>query len=138
LLGHVPALSIAHVRVRPEHATDQPDSAHGHHHAPVPVSITAELAEGLLEIVDTPKGERFRFTVARLIAGAEVEVLIDRPGGQVETLPLRRSGADVSSPLMSEIAPAEPHEFIARFRLRAGGREEIASFRMVEPADHVH
>lgn len=138
LLGHVPALSIAHVRVRPEHATDHPDAAHGHHHAPEPVSITGELAEGVLEIVDTPKGERLRFTAARLAAGAEIEVLIDRPGGQIETLLLRRAGADASSPLMSEIAPAEPHEFSARFRLRAGGREETAPFRMVEPADHVH
>jgi cation diffusion facilitator family transporter len=138
LFGHIPALSIAHVRVRPEDATDHRDAAHGHRHAPEPASITGELAEGVLEIVDTPKGERLRFTATRLVDGAEVEVLIDRPGGQIETLPLRRSGADASSSLMSEIAPAEPHEFSARLRLRAGGREETAPFRLVEPVDHVH
>jgi cation diffusion facilitator family transporter len=138
LLAQIPALSIAHVRVRPEHATDHSDAAHDHHHAPEPVSITGELAEGVLEIADTPQGERLRFTAARLVAGAAVEVLIDRPGGQIETLPLRRFSADASAPLVSEIAPAEPHEFSARFRVRAGGREETAPFRMVEPADHVH
>lgn len=138
LLGHIPALSIARVRVRPEHAADHGDVAHNHHHAPEPVPIAGELAEGVLEIVDSPEGERFRFTAARLVAGAEVEVLINRPEGQIETLPLWRSRADASSPLMSAIAPAEPHEFSARLRLRAGGREETVPFRMVEPADHVH
>ena len=66
LLDHISALSIARVRVRPAHAADHGDVAHGHHHAPDPVPITGKLAEGVLEISDTPEGERFRFTAACL------------------------------------------------------------------------
>ena len=34
---------------------------HEHHHAPDPVSVEGRLLNGLLEIVDTPVGERMRF-----------------------------------------------------------------------------
>jgi len=91
LLAHIPALSAAHVRVRPASGTIGDHHRHehaGHHHAPDPVPVTGELTEGVIEIIDTPDGERVRFAAVRLTAGTDAVVAIDRPGGQVETLPL--------------------------------------------------
>lgn len=142
LRDHIPALSVAHVRVRPASGTidDHPGHQHaGHHHAPAPapVPVSGELAEGVLEIVQTPSGERLRFTAARLTAGTQAVVAIDRPGGRVETLPLAACDND-SSRLLSAVAPAEPHEFDARLLLQRGAHKEAPAFRMIEPADHTH
>jgi len=90
-----------------------------------------------MEIIDTPAGERFRFTAARLAPGAQAVAVIDRPGGIAETLRLAPETGNALC-LVSSEAPAEPHEFDARLRVRAGGREEALPFRMVEPAGHVH
>lgn len=137
LRDHVPALSSAHVRVRPANAAMSARVHSGHHHAPDPVKVRGELAEGVMEIVDTPAGERFRFTASRLEPGAEAVAEIARPGGEVERLPL---DAHDGAPhvLMSAHAPQEPHEFTAVLRVAAAGREERLDFRMEEPADHVH
>lgn len=140
LRDHIPALSVAHVRVRPASGTieDHPGRQHtGHHHVPAPVPVSGELAEGVLEIVETPSGERLRFTAARLTAGTQAVVMIDRPGGRVETLPLAAADND-SSRLLSADTPAEPHEFAARLLLRQGARKEVLAFRMTEPANHTH
>lgn len=140
LLAHIPALSVAHVRVRPASGTIGDHHPHEHaglHHAPNPVPLSGELAEGVIEIVDTPDGERVRFTAARLTDGTEVVVAIDRPGGQVETLPLAALD-DGLSELLSAAAPAEPHEFEARLQLQRGDHKEVLPFRMIEPTDHTH
>lgn len=140
LLAHIPALSAAHVRVlsSSEGIGDHRGHEHaGHHHAPDPVPVSGELAEGVIEIVDTPGGERFRFTAARLSVGTKVAVAIDRPGGRVETLPLAAFDND-SSRLLSTTAPAEPHEFDARLLLQQGVHKEVLSFHMIEPVDHTH
>jgi len=140
LLAHIPALSVAHVRVRPiiGSADDHHSSEHArHHHAPNPVLVSGELAEGIIDIIDTPSGERLRFTAARLIAGVEAVVEIDRPDCQVETLPLVTLDNDASR-LLSTVAPAEPHEFEARLQLRSGVRKECLPFHIVEPVDHAH
>jgi hypothetical protein len=140
LLAHIPALSVAHVRVRPAGGTIGDHHRHehaGHHHAPNPVPLSGELAEGVIEIVDTPDGERFRFTAARLTDGTEVVVAIDLPGGQVETLPLAALD-DGLSELLSAAAPAEPHEFEARLQLQRGDHKEVLPFRMIEPTDDTH
>ncbi|MHB8883922.1 MAG: cation diffusion facilitator family transporter [Methylovirgula sp.] len=140
LLAHVPALAVAQIRVRPSGETTGGRHSHGHaghHHAPDPVPVRGKLAEGIVEIVDTPDGERFRFAAARVTAGTEVVVVIDRPAGLVETLPLAaRDGAP--SELLSAAAPAEPHEFEARLLLKCGEHQEMLPFCMMEPATHVH
>lgn len=133
---HVPALSSAHVRVRSSEGAGPAPGRAGHHHAPDPVRLRGEFVEGVVEIVDTPEGERFRFTAVHLQMGTEVVVVVDR-AGVPETLPLLRLP---NNPLvlLSTRAPAEPHEFEASLHVKAGGRAEMLPFRMVEPAGHVH
>ncbi len=137
LADHVPALATAHIRVRPEEGARAGQAHVGHHHAPDAVPVRGELAEGVMEIIDTPAGERFRFTATRLAPGAETVAVIERPGGVAEMLRLAPEAGDALR-LVSSDAPAEPHEFDASLRIRADGREELLSFRMTEPIGHVH
>ena len=60
LFDHVPALAAARIRARPfdPAATgDTKQTAHAadHHHAPSPVAVRGQLAEGVVEIVDTTR-----------------------------------------------------------------------------------
>ena len=96
-----------------------------------------ELAEGVLEIVDTPDGERLRFTAKHLPAGTKVVAMIDRPGGRIETLALALQPGTTTT-FFSARAPAEPDEFDARLCIHFGAREELLPFRMIEPSGHVH
>lgn len=109
---------------------------HGGHHAPEPFRVASPLAEGVLEIIDTPAGERMRLTVSRHAEGLVAVVVIDRDHG-LETLALNADPADHHA-LISDAAPAEPHEFSARLVLRAGGETLELPFRMQEPAGHAH
>jgi cation diffusion facilitator family transporter len=63
MFDHIPALSVANVRVSSREGAEA-DSHHGHH-APEPVRIASALGEGELSIVDTPAGERMRLTLSR-------------------------------------------------------------------------
>jgi cation diffusion facilitator family transporter len=140
LFEHMPALSDARIRV---HAKDSsaPNIAHdpkphGHHHgAPVPVAVSGELAEGVVEIIDTPKGERLRFTATRHSAGLEAVVDIQRDHDRVEVFVLTPTKDDAKC-FLSEVAPEEPHEFDAQLNLRVGERLEKVPFRVVEPEGH--
>jgi cation diffusion facilitator family transporter len=140
LFEHMPALSDARIRV---HANDPsaPNIAHdaqphAHHHgAPVPVAVSGELAEGVLEIIDTPRGERLRFTATRSSAGLAVAVAIQRDRERLEVLVLTPNHGDPNC-FLSEAAPEEPHEFGAQLNLRVGARLEKLSFRVVEPEGH--
>jgi len=67
---HVPALASAHVRVRSIEGAVPSTSHAGHHHAPDPVPVKGTFVEAVLEIVDTPNGERMRLTAARLTGAA--------------------------------------------------------------------
>ena len=93
-------------------------------------------AEGLLEIVDTPEGERMRLQVDRRVEGLEATVTIDRPGRKVETLAL--CALPGGRTFQSTRAPAEPHEFSAQLHLGASGEREILPFHMSEPKGHRH
>ena len=103
LFEHIPALASARIRARPDGpATDTsakiapPIAGHaGHHHAPAPVSVKGELAEGTLEIIDTPEGERMLFTATRASQDLEAHVEIKREA-KVETLPLMRTPGNLS------------------------------------------
>ena len=132
MLEHIPALSVADVRVSSKSGVAQP----GEHHAPEPVQVRGEMAEGELSIASTPAGERMRLTLSRRTDGLKAVVVIDRASGP-ETLVLSPSLEDPST-LESESAPAEPHEFNARLILSADGKEEIQEFHMAEPAGHAH
>ena len=138
LFAHLPALAVANVRFGSSHApaTGRRPAGHGHHHAPEPFRVHSKLATGLLEIVDTPQGERMRLTVSQQAEGLQAVVTIDRDG-RAETLPLLAvpSAPDVFE---SSVAPDEPHEFEAQLRLVAFARTEVLPFRMTEPAGHHH
>ena len=141
LFAHIPTLSAANIRVHGSDPaiSDAKGGVHdgAHHHAPEPFKVTSALADGLLEIIDTPNGERMRLTVERHVEGLHAMVTIERQGGKVETLSLAPVVGDHHA-FMSGSAPAEPHEFEAKLRLQAGGQKDVLPFRMVEPRGHSH
>lgn len=131
LRAHLPALSEASILFAPA-----PEGG-GHHHAPDPVPVATRLAQGILQIVDTPEGERMRLRVSRHAEGLIARVDIERDAGRTEVLELEPVGGDHHL-LQSRAAPEEPHEFTARLRLSAGGDGEVLAFAMAEPAGHHH
>ena len=138
LLGHLPALRTASITFDvPDAVADSPAGAHlgGHHHAPKPFKVICSLAEGRLEIVDTPQGERMQLTLFRCAEGLQATVCIKRPGEVRETLPLALVTG--SAIYQSMVAPEEPHEFDAELQLLADGKAETLPFRMEEPG-HAH
>ena len=130
LLEHLPALDAVTVSFA------APEAQRAQHHAPKPVHVASRLADGLLEIVETPNGERMRLRVSRHAEGLRARVEISR-GGSTENLDLLPVGENHHR-LESRNAPAEPHEFTARLRLEAAGVVEELSFSMAEPAGHSH
>ena len=134
LLGHLPALRVANVRFDPSGVVpvSQP-----HHHAPEPFRLDCSLAKGVLEIIDTPEGERMRLTVTQYAEGLEARVTISRPGAADESLPLLPAQGDHRA-YLSGTAPAEPHEFRAVLSLAAGGKSIDLPFEMMEPVGHHH
>lgn len=137
MLAHVPALSV--VNIRWQGGEDEPvvKSASDRHHAPEPFQVRSAIASGLLEIVDTPGGERMRLSIKAPASTLQATVTIDRPGNAVEVLELLPvQGND--GVFMSRQAPNEPHEFSAQLRLKAGEQEHILRFKMIEPAGHDH
>ncbi|MDB5538897.1 MAG: cation transporter [Devosia sp.] len=131
LKDHLPALAEASILFAPS------AEGGGHHHAPDPVPVATRLANGLLQIVDTPDGERMRLRVSRHAEGLKASVDIEREGGRTEVLDLRPVGGDHHL-LQSQTAPEEPHEFSARLRLAAGTESEELAFAMAEPAGQHH
>lgn len=128
MLEHLPALSVANVRVSSK--TDDAQTSR-EHHPPRPFEVRSELADGELSIAGTPAGERMRLTLSRRTDGLKAVVVIDRAAGP-ETLVLSPSQGDLST-LESQSAPNEPHEFRARLILSADDKEEVQEFRMAEP-----
>lgn len=135
MFEHVPGLSVANVRVSSRFDGDIVASA-SHHHAPEPFQVRSELAEGELSIANTPAGERMRLTLNQPIDGLNAVVVIDR-AGQSESHVLFPSPLNLTV-FESASAPAEPHDFTARLILSASGKEDVQTFRMTEPAGHMH
>lgn len=139
LFQHVPALAAARIRVRPYDAASTAalvdHTGHSHHHAPAPVTLQGELAGGVVEIIDTPQGERMQFIATQSLEGLTAAVIIERLEDKVELLELVPA-VDDAKRFLSQIAPAEPHEFNAVLRLRVGDRFEDLAFHVEEPSDH--
>ena len=133
MLEHIPALSVANVRVSSKTNDSQTPKAH---HAPQPFEVRSDLADGELSIAGTPAGERMRLILSRRTDGLKAVVVIDRAAGP-ETLVLSPSSEDPFT-LESQSAPDEPHEFNARLFLSADGKQEIQEFYLVEPVGHAH
>lgn len=143
LFAHLPVLSQVSIRIEAPSqggpvAGPLPHGAPApaHHHAPEPFRFDGRLASGLVEIIDTPGGERMRLTLERHVEGLSARVIIARPQG-AEHLDLIADPDDHHA-LTSREAPAEPHEFDATLALSAGDLSEDLQFRIVEPADHHH
>lgn len=138
LFAHLPALAEAKIRldIADDGAIDRGvPAAHGHH-SPAPFVIRTELVTGLLNIVDTPAGERMRLTLERAADDLSATVVIDR-SGTLETLPLDWVAGKPLT-MESAVSPAEPHEFSARLILSFSGGQESLPFMMVEPEGHHH
>ncbi|WFU13302.1 cation diffusion facilitator family transporter (plasmid) [Rhizobium sp. CB3090] len=134
MTAHLPALATATIQL--DSAGVPAAADHGHHHAPAPFAVSSRLATGLLEIIDTPEGERMRLSISKHAHGLEAVVEIARESG-VERLPLLPSSVDHHA-LISTVAPAEPHEFDAVLKLMAGIEVDDLPFRMEEPEGHHH
>lgn len=130
LFQHLPGLASAQIRI----ASPAPDG--GHQHAPRPVQVSTRLADGLLQIVDTPQGERMQLRISRHAEGLSAQVDIARDG-RTEVLDLQPVEGDHHW-LRSSVAPSEPHAFAAKLRLRAGNDNEDMAFAMAEPEGHQH
>ncbi|MGV8838859.1 MAG: cation diffusion facilitator family transporter [Bauldia sp.] len=130
LFHHFVALTSINVEVQP--ALEYPSD----HHAPAPVRVASDLADGVLQIADTAGGERMVLRIGRHTEGLSARVAIDRPGGIEELILLPT--ADNHHRLESTAAPAEPHEFQATLYLKAGERTAELPFSMAELDDHVH
>lgn len=138
LQGHLPGLASVRIMVQSfgaQTAASDRGNATVHHHAPEPVAVRGKLAEGMLEIVETPLGERMRFSAECAVAGLTAVIRIERGAGQVETLALNAT-RDNPTKFMSTAAPQEPHTFQADLVLNVGERSETVPFRVFEPADH--
>ena len=141
--AHLPALQSTRIRIRPASAEDMAGTdesrlrQHGIHQyghvAPEPVAVHGHLASGIIEIVDTPAGERMRFTASEMLPNLEAEIMIHR-NGTPEVLQL--ASLSNSEQFESASIPGEPHEFMAELRLRDGDRSEVLPFRMHEPHGH--
>lgn len=129
LFEHLPGLASAQVRI----ATLPSEG--GSHHAPKPIPVLGRLADGLLQIVETPDGERLQLRVSRHAEGLSASVAITR-GEENEILELVPVKGDHHW-LRSTVAPAEPHEFAARLRLITGNDNEDVPFAMAEPHEHI-
>ncbi|MGO7632685.1 cation diffusion facilitator family transporter [Rhizobium leguminosarum] len=128
LFAHIPALAVATVRIT---TSDRK----GHHHAPDPFRFSGQLAQGVLEIVDTDNGERLRLRVSRHTEGLAASVEIQRNGGMVEEHALVPVDGNHHA-LQSLGAPAEPHEFAGQLLLVGRTDSERLSFKMSEPEGH--
>ena len=140
LLARIPALKTANVtfehselsKVQLAAASDR----HSSHHAPEPFRFHSQLGDGTLAIVDTPNGERMRLSINSPVDGLGGEVVINRNGDGVETLPLLAT-ADPTI-LQSAKAPREPHAFHAVLQLVKEDQAERLPFEMTEPEGHKH
>lgn len=134
MLKHIPALSVANVRVSSKilgAAETRADRS-----APETFQFRSELAEGELSIANTPAGERMRLTLSRSTAGLNAVVVIERDG-RSETLALSPLSENPLN-FESASAPSEPHAFEGRLILSADGKKDIREFHMTEPAGHGH
>jgi nickel/cobalt exporter len=111
-------------------------AAHDHQHeAPDPIHIRNPLGSGVLEIIPTADGERFRFRLEREMPNLALRVIIQRPEG-LEVVHLARTG--LAHEYLSDVPPNEPHEFSAEFELVTGDHRQVVPFSMSEPHGHDH
>ena len=109
-------------------AADPHDS---HHHAPAPFVVQSRFAEGVLQIIGIPAGERMLLRTTRAVTGLLAEVSIQRTEGRIEILQLYPMATNTAH-FTSRAAPEEPHEFDAVLRLGDGENADTLAFHMAE------
>ena len=139
LLSHISALATVRVLVK-SFGTNLEAAPAGtghqtHHHAPAPFVVQSKLAEGVLEIIETPSGECMQLKTTRAAVGLSVEVCIQRDAGRIERLVLTQVPNDPTR-FMSSQAPEEPHEFDATLMLCDDNSETTLAFHLTEPEGH--
>jgi nickel/cobalt exporter len=113
-------------------------TAHDHHHESEPITIAGRHLQGTLEIVNTPLGEKMRFTSTLPIHEGELIVEIEREENRIDLLHLDKSPDNENVFLSLEI-PSEPHEFSARLILSHSLKKlDKFDFSMLEPEHHDH
>jgi hypothetical protein len=95
--------------------------------------VNSSILNGQIEIVDTPLGERMRFSSSSNLDTLELLVEIQRDHGK-EVLHLEKSPDNPLIFLSAEV-PQEPHEFSANLLLV--GKDRFA-FEVTEPDHHHH
>ena len=125
LFAHIPVLTVANVRIHGSEvaSSDKPsDIVHevGHHRAPAPFAFSSKLASGLLEIIDTPDGERMRLKVYSDVEALEATVTIARSKqaslpenltsstGSAEQTAVAHSECQIKSPVTLMSSPPFP------------------------------
>ena len=103
---------------------------HHHHHAPEPIHIQCKDTHGVLEIIDTPHGERLRYVANAISQDTKLRVVINRSEGLEPIELLQTSNA---KEWMSSVAPNEPHEFSAEFEIVKNDARDVFVFEMHEP-----
>ena len=106
----------------------------GHHHAPEPIHITNKIVNNLLEIINTPNGERMKFIAQESQENLIFRVIINRP--DVPEILVLNQTFPGSKEYRSEFAPNEPHEFSAEFEMNFDNTRDIVPFEMHEPHGH--
>lgn len=109
-------------------------ASHDHHHVPDPIRIHNSVTDGVLEIIDTPNGERMKYVARQAPTGLGLRVVINR-SEQLEIIPLVRV-SEGSNIFVSDVAPNEPHEFSAEFEISFGDVRDVIPFEMHEPEHH--
>ena len=92
------------------------------------------MTSGLLEIIDTPEGERMKFTSEKSQEKLLLRVIINR-SESLEVLVLKQAYPGAKE-YLSEVAPNEPHEFSAEFEMSIENQKDVVPFEMQEPHDH--
>ncbi len=133
LFAHLPALSVANIRLAVPTGMNNPH-VDGHHHAPDPFNFDCDIAAGVLEIIDTHAGERMSLTLDKPNSTLKAEVVITREKG-VERLELVPHSPECER-FQSNSEPAEPHEFEAKLVLTQGRKKRELAFSMKEPEGH--
>ncbi len=107
---------------------------HGHSHAPDPQPVKGRMTSGIVEIIQTPAGERLRLTLDAAVSCLSVRVEIMRGAGQTEILSLSPQN-QANLIWLSNAPPDEPHEFKAKVLLTVAAETEALPFEIHEP-DH--
>lgn len=110
-------------------------SKHSHSHDAEVVMIQSNVTSGEMTIIQTPEGERIKYTAKIENKSLNLKVIINRSSG-LEILELHRVGD--TKVYMSHTAPEEPHEFSAELEAVTGSHREIVPFEMHEHDHHDH